>query len=57
MKGPSINPYGTPQFSSPASEKTCSSATKRFLFERYDSEHLMTDSLKPIHSVFSKSTA
>ena len=57
MKGPSTNPYGTPQYSSPASEKTCSSATKRFLFERYDSEHLMTDSLKPIHSVFSKSTA
>ena len=57
MKGPKKDPYGAPQYSSPPSEKTCSSATKHFLFERYDSEHLMTDSLKPIHSLFSKSAA
>ena len=30
MKGPKKDPYGAPQFSSPPSEKTCSSATKHF---------------------------
>ena len=31
-----IDPCETPQFISPASEKTFSSVTKNFLFERYD---------------------
>ena len=31
-----IDPCGTPQFISPTSEKTLSSVTKHFLFERYD---------------------
>ena len=53
---PKIDPCGTPQFISPASEKTFSSVTKNFLFERYDWNHLMTDCLKPIHSIFCKST-
>ena len=57
MSGLKIDPHGTPQFSSPASQKTFSSATKHFFFERYDSENLMTDSLKPMHSIFSRSTA
>ena len=34
--GPKIDPYGTPQFISPVFEKTFSSVTKKFLFERYD---------------------
>ena len=40
---------------SPASAKTSSITTKK-LFERYDSDHLMTDYLKPIHSIFCRST-
>ena len=57
MSGLKIDPHGTPQFSSSASQKICSCATKHFLFERYDSESLMTDSLKPMHSIFSRSKA
>ena len=44
---------GKPQFIRPAFEKTFSSV-KKILFERYDWNHLMTDSLKPIHSIFVK---
>ena len=40
---PKIDPYGTPQFISPVSEKKFSSVTKNFLFEGYDRNHLMTD--------------
>ena len=35
-RDPKIDHCGTPQFISPASEKTFSSATKNFLFERYN---------------------
>ena len=34
--GPKIDPSATPQFIGRASEKTFSSVTKHFLFERYD---------------------
>ena len=54
--GIKIDPCRTPQFISPASKKTFSSVTKNFLFERFDWNHLMTDSLKLIHSIFCKST-
>ena len=30
--------------------------SQKYLFERYDWDHLITDSLKPIHSIFCKST-
>ena len=53
---PKIDLCGTAQLTTPASEKTSSSATKYFLFERYNSNHLMTDSFKPIHSIFCRST-
>ena len=52
---PKIDTFGTPQFISLESEKTFSSVTKSFLFGRYDWNHWMADSLKPIHSIFSKS--
>ena len=42
---PKIDPHGTPLFISPASEKTSSSAKHFLLFERYDSKHLMAESL------------
>ena len=32
--GPRIEPCGTPYFNAPASEKTLSTHTKNFLFER-----------------------
>ena len=35
--GPKIDPCGTPQFISPTSEKTFSSVTKNFLFQRHNS--------------------
>ena len=38
-----------------ASEKAFSSVTKNFLLERYDWNHLMTDSLKPTYFIFCKS--
>ena len=56
MSGPKINPYRTPKFSIPASEKKCSSVTKIFLFNRNDSDHFMTDYLRPIQSIFSGNT-
>ena len=37
------------------SENIFSSVTKNFLFERYNWNYLITDSLKPIHSIFCKS--
>ena len=43
------------QFISPGSEMISFSATNNFLFERYWN-HLMTDYLYPIHSIFCKST-
>ena len=45
---------GTPEFISPVSEKTFFSVTKNVLFQRCDWNHLMTDSLKPMHSIFCK---
>ena len=33
---PKIDPCGTPQFISPASQKTFSSVIKNFQFERFD---------------------
>ena len=56
MRSPKIDLYGTLQFVSLTAKKTFSSATKTFLFERYDLNHLMTNSLKPIHSIYCKST-
>ena len=49
-----IDPCWIPQFISPVSEKT-SIVAEKFLFERYDWNRLMTDSLKPIHFIFCKS--
>ena len=49
-------PCGTPQFISLASENFSSVSNKNSLFERYDWNHLMTGSLKQIHSIFCKST-
>ena len=54
--GRKIDPCGTPRFISPAYGKTFSSVAKKFLFERYNLKHLMTDSLKPIRSIHCKST-
>ena len=42
MSGPRIEPCGTPHVIKPSSEKTPSSNTKHFLFERYDLSYLMT---------------
>ena len=42
---------GTSQLISPAPAKVSSSVTKKFLFKRYDSNVLMTDTLKSIHSI------
>ena len=56
MSGPKINPYRTPKFSRPASEKKCSCATKFFLFKRNDSDQLMTEYLRPMQFIFSGST-
>ena len=39
VEWPKIDFCGTPQFISPATEKTCSSVIKNFLFERYDWNH------------------
>ena len=39
--GPRMEPCGTPHVSKPSSEKTPSSNTKNFLFERYDLNHLI----------------
>ena len=50
--GPKTDPCGTPELISSASEKISSN----FLFDKYDWNHLMTDTLKPIHSIFCKST-
>ena len=51
-----IDPCGKPQFISLASGKTFSTVTKYFQFERYDWNHLISDSLKLIHSISCKST-
>ena len=56
MSEPKINPYRTPKFSRPASEKKCSCATNFFLFKRNDSDQLMTEYLRPMQFIFSGST-
>ena len=49
MSGPKINPYRTPKFSRPASEKKCSSATKKLKTKN-------TEYLRPMQSIFSGNT-
>ena len=51
-----IEAYRVPQFSRLGSEKTCSSATKRFLFERNNLDHLMTEYVRLIYCIFSNSS-
>ena len=53
---PRIEPCGTPCFNVPVSEKTLSIQTKNFLFERQDSNHLVTDAHKPKYFIFSRRT-
>ena len=48
MSEPKIEAYRVPQFSRLGSEKTCSSATKKFLFKRNNLDHLMTDYVRLI---------
>ena len=43
-----IEAYRVPQFSRLGSEKTCSRATKKFLFKRNNLEHLMTEYVRLI---------
>ena len=47
---------GTPYFDVPASEKTLSIQIKKFLFEIYDSNHLITDVRKTKYFIFSSRT-
>ena len=56
MNEPKIEAYRVPQFSRLGSEKTCSGATKKFLFERNNLDHLMTEYVRLIYSIFSNST-
>ena len=46
------DPWGAPQSEAPASEKVSSIDTKNFLLVRSDSNHLITDVLKPRHDTF-----
>ena len=56
MSEPKIEAYRVPQFSRLGSEKTYSSATKKFLFERNNLDHSMTEYVRLIYSIFSNST-
>ena len=50
-----MEPCATSYFSNPASEKT-STQTKNILFERYDSNQLITDVQKPKYFICSRRT-
>ena len=43
-----MEPCGTPQFNSPGSEEIFSTLTIKDLFDKYDSNHRIAESEKPI---------
>ena len=55
-RGRRKEPVGTLYFNVPASEETFSIQTKNFVFEIYDTDHLIVDVWKPKNFIFSRRT-
>ena len=50
--GPNIDPWGMPQVRFPGSENFLSILTLKVLPDKYDSNHEITFSENPMHSIF-----
>ena len=50
--GPNIDPWGTPQVRFPGSENFLSILTLKVFPDKYDSNHEITFSENPMHSIF-----
>ena len=50
--GPNIDPWGMPQVRFPGSENLLSILTLKVLPDKYDSNHEITFSENPMHSIF-----